>query len=149
MNQPQGTTWQPLIGPHGTSTTNRYMPRVNHWFVHVFAAHQLLYFPVNLPCQPATSATDVTRATCHPYSGDTCHLWIGPSVRQTNPSRSATCCHPRLPCVICWIYHVTCMDCMVCTVSMTRGLYGLYSHPFFYLFNFSDRTRYILHTEPV
>jgi hypothetical protein len=131
MNQPQGATWHPLTGPCGTSTTNRYMPRVNHWFVHVSTTHQLLYCPVSLPCQPATSAADVTHATCHPYSGDTCHLWIGPSVCQTDPSCSATCHHLRLPRVIFCSFHITCTDHTVCTVSMTRGLYRLYSHPFF------------------
>jgi hypothetical protein len=86
--------WQPMTGPHGTSTTNHNTPRVKHRLVHVLEPYchinlscQLLYCPITLPrhspycpvilpCQPA----DVTHATCHPFSGDTCHLGIGPTV---------------------------------------------------------------------
>jgi hypothetical protein len=74
----------------------------------IYATCQLLIGPCLPLCQtvilsshPATSSADVTRATCHPYSGDTCHLWIGSSVRQTDLSHFATCHHPRLPRVIC------------------------------------------------
>jgi hypothetical protein len=49
-------------------------------------------------------------------------------------SEASTCHHPRLPHVIIRGYHVTYMDRIVCTVSMTRGLYGLYSHPFFFTY---------------
>jgi hypothetical protein len=139
-NQSRGATWQPMTGPRGTLTNQPNMPRVNaDWptclprqlpYCHVTV---LPVIPAVLPCQPATSAADVTRATCHPYSGDTCHLWIGPTV-PVRPNLPATChspgaamCHLPLdlPCV-------TCTDRTVCTVSMTRGLYGLYSHPIFF-----------------
>jgi hypothetical protein len=38
------------------------------------------YHPVCLPHHPAMSPDDVTRATCHTSSGDTCHLGIRPTV---------------------------------------------------------------------
>jgi hypothetical protein len=63
---------------------------------------------VHLPRHcPVTSAADVIRATCHPYSGDMCHPWIGPVVRQINLPRSATCCHLRLPHVVSRRCHVS------------------------------------------
>jgi hypothetical protein len=90
-NQPWGATWQPMTGPRGTSTTNQN------------ATCRCLIGPTCLPpinrtamspchCHPATSDADVIRATCHPYSGDTCHPCIGPSVCQIT--------YHILPCVV-------------------------------------------------
>jgi hypothetical protein len=78
---------------------------------------------VILSRQPATSPADVTHATCHPYSGDTCHLGIGPTVRLY-----AQIC---LPHVITRGCHVTCTDlprqCMDMSRQRPYGLYGLHS----------------------
>jgi hypothetical protein len=97
---------------------------------------------VHLPSHLATSAADVTRATCHPSSGDTCHFRIGPTVRQ-----KVQICLTR---VSTWSCHVSCTDlphvlygpatCAVrtCHVSCTDlprqrpyGLYGLHSQQIF------------------
>jgi hypothetical protein len=63
--------------------------------------------PVSLPRVPATSAC----ATCHPYSGDTCHPLIGPTVP-----------------VVC---HITCHVSSpgAATSSVSVRPYGLYSQP--------------------
>jgi hypothetical protein len=81
--------------------------------------------PVVLLCQPAMSPADVTHATCHPYSGDTCHLGIGPAVRpyaQNCLTRVVSWrCHvyPVRTChVSVWTCHVSVRtDCMDCTVN--------------------------------
>jgi hypothetical protein len=129
-----------MTGPRGTSTTNHNTPRVKHRLVHVLEPYfhinspcQLLYCPVTLPrhssyCpvilprQPA----DLTHATCHPFSGDTCHLGIGPTVHP-----KVQICLPRVttrgfhvsPVRTCHVSSVrTChvsirMDCTDCTVN--------------------------------
>jgi hypothetical protein len=115
---------------------------------------------VHLPSQLATSAADVTRATCHPSSGDMCHFRIGPTVRQ-----KVQICLTR---VSTWSRHVSCTDlphvlygpatchCM----DLPCVLYGLATSASvrtvrtaqsanFCLFDFSDRMRYLLHTDSV
>jgi hypothetical protein len=47
----------------------------------------------SVTCHIIPTSSHVIRATCHPSSGDTCHLWIGPSVRQ----KSKSACHMSLP----------------------------------------------------
>jgi hypothetical protein len=72
---------------------------------------------VHLPSQLATSAADVTRATCHPSSGDTCHFRIGPTVRQKCQiclTRVSTWSSPRVlygpaTCPV-RTFHVSCTD---------------------------------------
>jgi hypothetical protein len=99
----------------------------------------------HVPCQLSpylpSQLADVIHATCHPYSGDMCHPLTGPTV----PVVCSITCHVSSP-----------EDAM----SDVR-LYGLYSQPatwhctdctvthFFCLFGFSDRMRYLSHTEPV
>jgi hypothetical protein len=84
----------------------------------------------------STSDADVIRATCHPSSGDTCHLRIGPTVRP-----KVQICLPRvttreLPCVTCTdLPCVVYMDLPCQRTDMPRqrpyGLYGLHSQQFF------------------
>jgi hypothetical protein len=136
--------WQPMTGPRGTSTANQNLPSVTCRVVHVTyqlsASASAMYLLMS------------SHATCHPYSGDTCHPWIGPTVRpyaksacHVSPPRAATCHLLGFPCQL---YGRT-----ACTVSMPRGtiwtVRTVQSSPFFCLFAFSDRTRYLLHTEPV
>jgi hypothetical protein len=84
-----------------------------------------------------------SRATCHPSSGDTCHLGIGPTVRPK--------CQNCLTRVTLWCCHVSCTDLprhrtdlprvspgpatspvrtchgpVTCRTDLTRVLYGLY-----------------------
>jgi hypothetical protein len=115
-HQPKHTTCQLLIGPH-----------VCHVNCHT-ATCQSACFPVSLPyCSVSLPHQLLTspHATCHPYSGDTCHLGIGPTVR---PNVQICLTH-----VVSWSCHVspvwtchvsvrTChvsvrTDCTDCTVS--------------------------------
>jgi hypothetical protein len=100
--------------------------------------------------QPATSAADVTlpRVTLSVVTRVTSVLvqlylcTLESSCHVLHPG-AAMCRHPMLPCVTFWSHHVSCTD-------VPRGLYRLYSHPFFFcLFDFSDRMRYLLHTDSV
>jgi hypothetical protein len=100
---------------------------------------------IHMPNQPATSAADITPATCHPSSGDTCHFRIGPTV-----CRKFQFC---LTCVITWSHHVSCMNLphvivWTCHISIRSphviftdmprqrpyGLYGLHSQQFFFAY---------------
>jgi hypothetical protein len=80
---------------------------------------------VHLPSHIATSTADVTRATCHPSSGDTCHFWIGPTVCQ----KFQIC----LTCVSTWSRHMSCTDLphvlyetsTFCCTDLPCVLYGL------------------------
>jgi hypothetical protein len=106
-NQPMNATCQPLIRPH-------------------LPPHQLSVLPCHLPHQPATSAADVTRATCHPFSGDMCHLQIRPTVRQIDQicltRVASSSCHMS-PVQTCHVSHIrTChvsvrTDYTDCTVN--------------------------------
>jgi hypothetical protein len=86
------------------------------------------------PCKLLTSS----RATCHPSSGDMCHLGIGPAVCPKHQI--------FLPCVTLWSHHVSCTDLpRVACADMPRqhpyGLYGLHSQlsQNFCLFGSADR----------
>jgi hypothetical protein len=79
------------------------------------------YCHVNLPAtsamsasilsrHSATSTADVTHATCHPFSGDTCHLGIGPAVRP-----NAQICLTR---VASWSCHMSPVPRQTCHVSI-------------------------------
>jgi hypothetical protein len=117
-SQPEGATWQPMTGPRGTSNKNdchlsntgssTCLPCTNRT---LSACH----------CTCHVSLLTSSCATCHPYSGDTCHPLTGP----------ITCCMPLSPtmCHLQMLPHH--LYCTACTVSLPRGLYGLYSHPFF------------------
>jgi hypothetical protein len=98
-----------------------------------------------LPCHLATSVADVIRATCHPYSDDTCHPCIGPSV-----------CQIIMPRVTSWTYHV-----LPSGVAMSAVWpYNLYSHhatwtvrtvqssPFFAYFPFQTERNIFLIRNP-
>jgi hypothetical protein len=118
FNQYLGATWQPTIVPRGTQSLTNKTATCRHLIrpcqptricrVSIadsptsLATCQPLYDPINFPCQLMTSPVprhhtittsdaDVIRATCHPSSGDTCHLRIGPSVR-----RNVQNCLPRV-----------------------------------------------------
>jgi hypothetical protein len=98
---PRGSPRLGHVAPNQPTTSCH----VSNPYCHVTLPHQLSYCSVILPrqlltssmprvksvlprhlatstavllCHPATSAADVIRATCHPYSGDTCHYWICP-----------------------------------------------------------------------
>jgi hypothetical protein len=124
-NQPKHDTCQPPIGPrsravlpHQLSTSITVLPS------------QLATSIAVLPSRLATSADDVTRAMCHPYSGDTCHLEIGPTVRP-----NVQIC---LPHVITQGFHITCTDlprqCTDMPCQHPYGLYGLHSQQFFFAY---------------
>jgi hypothetical protein len=85
-----------------------------------------------IPYHPATLAIDVIHATCHPFSGDTCHLQIGPVVCpfvQICLTRVAFWrCHVSpsgIAMLYVWAYHVSvwtchvnvCTECTDCTVN--------------------------------
>jgi hypothetical protein len=131
INQSRGATWQPTTGPRGTLTNqpkhatcqSSIGPRARAVLPCQFATSASV-----LSRHSATSAADVTHATCHPYSGDTCHLGIGP-VRTPNRTRvkSAATCH-LLELATCHLYgpatsayrHATVSvrtDCTDCTVN--------------------------------
>jgi hypothetical protein len=87
-------------------------------------------------------------ATCHPYSGDTCHHWIGPTVCpyaksacHMSPPGAAMCHLLRFP-------HHLYGPYALYSQHATWTVRTVQSSPF-YLFGFLDRTRYLLHTEPV
>jgi hypothetical protein len=138
-NQPQPDTCRLLIGPRACHVNCRVIFRT--------ATSTCCVSPAVLPCQPATSVADVTRATCHPFNGDTCQLEIGPNVPPT--------VQIHLPRVTPWCYHVspirTCdvSHIRTCHVSVRTDCTDRTVNKFFCLFDFSDRTRYLLHTEPV
>jgi hypothetical protein len=80
-HQPNDDTCQPSIGPRA-KTVSPHQLATSIVVLPSHSATSLAILPSHRPCQPATSATDVTRATCHPFSGDTFHLGIGPTVCQ-------------------------------------------------------------------
>jgi hypothetical protein len=112
----------------------------------------------------ATSSADIIHATCHPSSGDTCHLRIGPSVHRKvqncMPCVTPWSCHVSLhgpaTCPI-WTCHVSCTDLPCVLYGMTRvmyGLYGLYGQvqsasKKVCLFGLADRMRYLLHMDSI
>jgi hypothetical protein len=113
-----GATWQPMTGPRGTH--NQSDTATCQTLVHPLVCH----VPVLSACHCTCHVSLLTsfRATCHPYSGDTCHPRTGPT-HLLYALSSATCHLQMLP------HHL--YSCTACTVSLPRGLYGLYSHPFF------------------
>jgi hypothetical protein len=96
----------------------------------IFTCHVILcHVIVTVSTSPSA---DVIRATCHPSSGDTCHLRIGPSVRQ-----NVQICLPRVTTRGChmspvWTCHVS--SVRTCHVSVHTSLYGLHSQQFFFFF---------------
>jgi hypothetical protein len=90
--------------------------------------------PASVPCHVTYRTpshhchviADVTCATCHPSSGDTCHFRIGPTARQK--------CQISLTRVTLWSRHVSCTESAMCQrmdlprvlYGLTRVLYGLY-----------------------
>jgi hypothetical protein len=97
-HQPNDDTCQPPIGPrakivppHQLATSIAVLPSQS--------ATSLVVLPSHRSRQPATSSVDITRATCHPFSGDMCHQGIGPIVRQ-----KVQICLTR---VITWRCHVS------------------------------------------
>jgi hypothetical protein len=89
--------------------------------VHPLVYHVLVLSACHCTCH--ISLLTSFRATCHPYSGDTCHPRTGPN-HLLYALSSATCHLQMLPHNL--------YSCMACTVSLPRGLYGLYSHPLFF-----------------
>jgi hypothetical protein len=78
-SQWRGATWQPRTGPHGTTL-----------LIHLYAKCQIHIFPVvhiNCPISVLTIPCHMSygHATCHPYSGDTCHSLIGPHHESIRP----------------------------------------------------------------
>ena len=119
MSQLKGATWQPMTGPRGTSPLAE-----NNATCRALDGPHVCHVPcplsLYLPSQPANviPATSAC-ATCHPYSGDTCHPLTGliPIVRQIT-------CHVSSPgASTSSIRHVQ--------STCHMALYGLYSHPFF------------------
>jgi hypothetical protein len=116
---------------------------------------------VNCHITRATSSTDIIHATCHPSSGDTCHLRIGPSVHRkvqnymprVTPWSRHVSLHGPATCPI-RTCHVSCTDLPCVLYVLTRVLYGLYGQvqstsKKFCLFGLADRMRYLLHTDSV
>jgi hypothetical protein len=76
-NQPKGAMWKPMTMPHGTfplveyDTTCQALdgPRIYHVPCHLSPSHH---------CTCSVSLLTSSHATCHPYSGDTCHAQTGP-----------------------------------------------------------------------
>jgi hypothetical protein len=91
---------------------------------------------MSLPCQHATVSAMSACATCHPYSGDTCHPLTSPI-----PVVHHITCHVSSPGASTSVVRLVQSACHV-------ALYGLYSHPFFCLFGFSNRMRYLSHMNP-
>jgi hypothetical protein len=132
----QRTTWCHMVA-HDWAT----------WHLNIQPQYTKCHMPIGpcLPCHfsviPAMSAADVIRATCHPYSGDTCHPWIGPYACQIN-----------LPRVVTQGCHVLSPEATTCHLQELphKPVRTVQSSPFFFcLFDFLDRTRYLAHTEPV
>jgi hypothetical protein len=126
-SQPQGATWQPMTGPRGTFPLAKYdatcqalvRPPVCRGVSSVLPHHS----PVSL-CHYICHVSLLTssRATCHPYSGDTCHPRTGP----------VACRMPHhLPRVFSRSCHIICMVVQPVQSAFHVALYGLYSHPFF------------------
>jgi hypothetical protein len=69
-------TCQLMIRPRPTVLPHQLATSICSYCLVTLPRHSP-YCPVIL----ATSAADVTHATCHPFSGDTCHLGIGPTIR--------------------------------------------------------------------
>jgi hypothetical protein len=82
-NQPIYATCQSPIGTHARAI----LPRQFVVSASVLSRHS------------AMSTADVTHATCHPFSGDTCHLGIGLAVR---PYTQICLTH-----VVSWSYHMS------------------------------------------
>jgi hypothetical protein len=118
FNQIMSDTWHPRIGPrvlisfaHKRTRVTSNLTAINQ---QMLATCQLSISPRQLAtCQPSygsvTSPRHPTRrmltsscAMCHPSSGDTCHLRIGPTVRP----KSQIC----LTRVITWSHHVSYTD---------------------------------------
>jgi hypothetical protein len=108
-----------MIGPHGTQSFDpkttmcqspirpRHLP---HRLPYVQSpATSSCHIIVRSPHHPTRRLLTSSRATCHPSSGDTCHLRIGPTVHP----KSQIC----LTRVITWSRHVSCTD-------LPRVLYG-------------------------
>jgi hypothetical protein len=123
MSQPMGAMWQPMTGPRGTFPLAEYDATCQQRIEPPVCRGVC---PVNnctamsLPCQHATVSATSACATCHPYSGDTCHPLTGP---------------------IPVIHHITChVSSPGAATSVVRpvqsachmALYRLYSHPFFF-----------------
>jgi hypothetical protein len=148
-NQPNHDTCQPPIGPRAELYCHINLP-CHFPYCPVSLATSIVILPSHLTHKLLTSS----RVTFHPSSGDTCHLRIGQYVRP-----NVQIC---LLCVTTRGCHITCMDlpCVICT-DMPCNLYGpatsasvwtvrtAQSTIFFSLFDFSERMRYLLHTELV
>jgi hypothetical protein len=102
-----------------------------------------------------------SRATCHPSSGDTCHLGIGPTVcpkcQNCLTRVTAGGCHVSctdLPRVIVWTCHMSSYGPATCpvrtdTCPVRTVRTGTVSIQKFCLFGLADRMRYLLHTDSV
>lgn len=149
-NQSQYATRQTTIGPRASHVNccTASSPATSALPHSSVTGHVIFRTPFHPTRRILTSSC----ATCHPYSGDTCHLEIGPAV------------HPKvqicLTRVITWSCHMslyrptmsrcTNLPCQHRDMPHQRpyGLYGLHSQQF-YLFDFSDRMRYLLHTDSI
>jgi hypothetical protein len=83
-----GATWQPSIGPRGTFLFVHNMPRVTFLLVQLSSNHTLPHHQCHVDCTVSTSSQPHRTlmsacATCHPSSGDTCHLNIGQTVSKS------------------------------------------------------------------
>jgi hypothetical protein len=91
-NQPKHDICQLPIGPRAESYCHINLPHHSPCFP-VSLATSITVLPSHLTRKLLTSS----RATCHPFSGDMCHLGIGPTVRsyaQICLTRvTSWCCH--------------------------------------------------------
>jgi hypothetical protein len=113
-----------MTGPRGTSPfiENDATCRA---LIHPPVCHVPYHLSPYLPSQP----TDVIHAmsacaTCHPYSGDTCHPLTGLNV-PIICSITATCCHQKLPHQL--------YGRRTCTVSLPRVIVWIVQSPIFLL----------------
>jgi hypothetical protein len=107
-NQPVNAMHQPLIGP--------CVCHVNPCRTDTSSCRTTTCQPCHLSCHISTSLGDVTHATCHPFSGDMCHFWIGPTV----PPYVRIC----LTCVASWCCHVSSSEATTCHIlEPPRHLY--------------------------
>jgi len=146
----QTKQWTSNQVPCGTTTFSSTFPLVICRMVYV-SAHlsiQQLYLPpvCVIPCHvsPYGRATWplYEHATCHPSSGDTCHLLVSP--RQLYRSFAMSVVQPaNCASVTC---HVATMiprylyGCTACTVSCHMAMYRLYRLHFFCMFGKTNRS---------
>jgi hypothetical protein len=145
INQPVNATFQPLIRPR--------VCHVKLLYCHVNLPCQLPYRPVSLPRHLLTSpvprvtlsvVTRVTSGYIQSYTKSTksaCHVSL---------PGAATCHCTDLPHVTVRTCHISIrIECTDLPHQRPYRLYRLHSQHFFCLFDLSDRTRYILHTDLV